>query len=324
MIDSKIINSTCICKMRLNSIQCEIVMIEPCEHLIHIDCLKKLKTCPFCESKIDSLTHVNDYINNPKLSQKCVDILSMSSVDKLSKINYAEVLANFPCYLEIFSKISTVKTNKDVKSICESIFSMGNITIKVNGLSKLKNNDKKVFISNHLGYMDGLILHYILGCGFLASSGVVNDPLISKAFGIVPLLLVQRGKNQNTVEQMKKFVKKHGSLCIFPEGMFSYPNTMSRFRTGAFKIGEPIYPIVLKLNKFVLDTDPNKYILKVCSNLSEIVEINILDPIYPPFNDNSPEMVRRIMSEHGLMLSRCLGNDYVDNFNPEKLNKKIS
>lgn len=312
MKDSKLINSTCMCKFRLNSINCEIVMIEPCEHLIHLNCLNNKHICPFCNVKIKGFTKINDYKQNKQLTQKCIDILSVSSVDNITNKNNLELLSNTPYLLSIFAQLYFVKSEMDAKNICKSIFSMAGITLRVKGMNKIKHLEKKVFISNHVGYFDSLILYYILGCGFLASSYIKNDPFFSNAINVLPLLLVERGTKQDTVNRMKKFVEKYGSICLFPEGMFSYPGTLSRFRSGAFQIGEPICPIILKFNKGLLDSNATNFALKVGSNLKETIDVIFLDPIYPPFDEYSPELIRNIMSQEGLLLSRVIGNDYKD------------
>lgn len=313
MKDSKILNSTCICKFRLNSRNCEVVMIEPCEHLIHLTCLSNNNLiCPYCNIKISGITRLNDYKINKKLTQKCIDILSMSSIDNIIKKNNFKIFLNTPYFLIILSQLYTGSSQNDARKICKYIFDMAGLTLKVKGLSNIKKLDKKVFIANHVGYFDSIILYYILGCGFLSSNSIKNDVFFSRAVDVIPMLLIERGKLKNTVNKMKEFVKQNGSICIFPEGMFSYPGTISRFRSGAFKIGEPIYPIVLKYNKCVLDTNGINFALKLGSTLNEVIEITFLNPIYPPFNDETPELVRKIMSKEGLLLSRVLGNDYHD------------
>jgi 1-acyl-sn-glycerol-3-phosphate acyltransferase len=311
MNDNKIINSVCICKNQLNSTGNEVIMLDPCEHLIHIGCWNNNKYCPTCNIKITKIIKFEDFKKNSNLNQKCIDILSVTPVGTVSNVYPFEAISNTLNYANILCKIFLIKNQTDVKQICTSLFSMMGLTIKVKGLDKIKNLDKKVFIANHTGYLDGTILYYILNCGFLATSTLKNDPIFKNIIGTVPLLLIQRGHKQNMVEQMKKFVHQHGSICIFPEGTFSYPGTLSRFRTGAFKIDQPIYPIVIKYSK-IMDDDMFNFLLKLGSNLDEVVEITFLDPIYPPFNDNTPELVRYEMSKHGLMLSRVAGKDIKD------------
>lgn len=309
MKDKKNINSTCVCKYRLNSVNCEIIMIDPCEHLIHVECLKNQKRCPYCNVTITQIVKINDYKTNPKLKQKCIDILSVSSVDNLSQMSSLEIFSNTPQIVYIMTKLHL---GYNCKQLCHDIFSLAGLTIKVNGLDKIKNNDKKVFIANHVGYLDALVLYYILECGFLASESIISDPFLKHIVKSIPLILVKRGTKQNTVNKMKEFISKHGSLCLFPEGMFSYPNTMSRFRSGAFRLNVPVYPIVLRYKNNILDTNMINFALKLGSNLNETIEITFIDPFYPPFNDETPELVRETMAKENVLLSRVFGNDYHD------------
>lgn len=312
MKDKKIINSTCVCKHRLNALNLEIIMIEPCEHLIHIDCFKQSNICPYCNVKILGITKQNDYKFNKKLNQKCIDILSVSTVDNFAKQNNFNLLCNMPHILSLIYKNYNINSSKDIKILCEEIFKLSGLTLKIKGMNKIKNTDKKVFISNHLGYFDSLILYYILECGFLVSSSLKNNALFKKIIAFLPIIFIQRGKKQNTVAKMKKIVNKYGSICLFPEAMFSHPGTLCRFRSGAFKIGEPVYPIVLQYSKCIMDSDLNKFVFKVASATNEIIEVKFLDPIYPPFYEDTPELVRHMMAKNGLLLSRVSGNDYND------------
>ena len=225
---NKVINSKCICGDGLPWKQYEVIMINPCEHLIHRECLKSHQ-CPYCKINITGIIKKHDYLKNPKLYQKCIDIISMTNFDKLSKINYFGALTNLPNFLGTIIQIPFTKGFENGKKLVENIFNMNNIQIKVNGLEKIK-NEPKVFISNHTSHLDFLIIFYILGCGFLASS-VIKDNIIAKKFtDIVPLLLIDRGKHTNTVEKMKEYIKEIGSICLFPEGMITNPNTIINFR----------------------------------------------------------------------------------------------
>jgi hypothetical protein len=69
---------------------------------------------------------------------------------------------------------------------------------------------------------------------------------------------------------------------------------------------------VLKYNKYILDADAKTFAMKVGSNIGETIEITFLDPFYPPFDDKTPEIVRMAMAKNGLLLTRVLGNDYID------------
>lgn len=310
----KIINSKCICGNGLPWVKKEVIMLYPCEHLIHLKCFgkKKSRICPYCNQQITRIIRHDDFKYDESLYQQCIDIISVSNYDKMSKIDSTEVIMNLPNLIGTIAQIPFAKGSSGAMGIIENIFSMNNIQIKVKGLNKLK-NEPKVFISNHTSHLDFLTILYVLKTGFLTSS-VIKDNIVSKQFlKVVPLLVIERGKNKNTVEQMKQYVEEKGSICLFPEGMLTNPNTLIRFRTGAFYIGHPIYPIVLKYKKVVSDMSAQNFILKISSHQSEVIEMFILDPFYPPFDDDKIEVIRKAMADKGnLLLSRVSNRDIKD------------
>lgn len=309
----KIINSKCICKKGLPWIEEEVVMLEPCEHLIHKKCIKS-HICPYCKIKILNIIYKNDYKINPKLYQKCIDIMSMSNYNNGS-IDYSKILLSLPDGISTMIQFPFSKGITEGKKLCENIFHMNNIKIRVHGLSKIKNGPK-VYISNHTSNLDFIILFYILGCGFLASSNIKDNPIAKSITNIIPVLMIDRGKKTNTVDKMKEYVENVNSICLFVEGMMTNPNTLIHFRTGAFHIGHPIYPIILKYKNNICDMDLGKFILKLFSEQTEEVDMIILDPFYPPFNETKIELVRHEMAKIGnLLLSRVSNRDIVDTSN---------
>jgi len=313
-VSDKHINAKCICGEGLSWIKKEVVMMDPCEHLIHLTCLEKknVHVCPYCNSQIERLIRANDFRYNKELYQKCIDIISVSNFDSMSKIHSDQVLLNLPNLLGALVQIPFVQGTENARKLCEDIFSMNNIKIKVRGLNKLKDGPK-VFIANHTSHLDFLTIFYVLRTGFLTSS-TIKDNIVSKQFlNILPLLVVERGKGCNTVDKMKEYVKKKGSICLFPEGMLTHPDTIIKFRTGAFHIGYPIYPIVLKYKVVVSDMSAPNFILKMSSHQEEIIEMFILDPFYPPFDEPKIELIRCAMANRGnMLLSRVSNRDIKD------------
>jgi 1-acyl-sn-glycerol-3-phosphate acyltransferase len=239
----------------------------------------------------------------------------MTNFDGLSSYDPYRFVINLPNVLACIGRIPFTKGIPGAKKLIAEILKMNNVTIRVKGYNKLAKLKKipKVFICNHTSIFDFMVLFYILETGFLSSSAV-NENIISRQLtNIIPVLIIERGKNVNTVEKMKQYVKKNGSICLFPEGMHTYPDTIIRFRTGAFYIGYPIYPIVLKYNTMIADASIGTFILKVTSGTKIDITMEILDPWYPPFNDDKIESVRLAMAKAGKMaLSRVSNRDIVD------------
>lgn len=313
MYDTKIINSKCICNNQFINSNKIVVSMCPCEHLVHLDCLGKY--CPFCETNVIKCVKVEDYKNDYKCIQQCIDILSVTA-DKKHNISIVNCLSHIPNFFDVVPKFIFAKTKDDYHNMIASMLSTVNYSIKIKGLNKTQNLEKKIFIANHCGNFDAIILYYFLNCGFLAS--VQNKAMFDNVTNIVPLVYIKRGEKQNTVKIMRDFVDKHGSICIFPEGSYAGFGTLMRFRSGAFKIGYPIYPIVLKYknSRFACNRcDVLQVALQYGSHDgAELeLEIEILDPVYPPFNKHTPEHIREKMANSGnFVLSRVLANDIKD------------
>lgn len=311
---NKIINSRCICNNGLPWIKKEVIMLYPCEHLIHLKCFNKKKTtnCPYCNKSITKLIRHDDFKYDKTLYQQCIDIISMSNFDGMSSINTNEFLMNLPNLISTVAQIPFTKGIKGGKELIKNIFSLNNIKINVKGLNKLKSGPK-VFIANHTSHLDFLTIFYVLQTGFLASSVIRDNFVSNQLLNIIQILVIDRGNNKNTVEQMRQYVEQKGSICLFPEGMMTNPNTLINFRTGAFYIGYPVYPIILKYKKVVSDMSTSNFILKISSCQTETIEMSIMNPFYPPFDETKIENIRNKMAEKGnFVLSRVSNKDIKD------------
>lgn len=312
---NKHLNARCICN-NMTSIKNEVIMMNPCEHLIHKSCynaLKNNKICPFCNSYIFDITRFSDFKKDKTIYQKAIDILCLTNIDDMSDYSIIDVLINAPKVLSTFAKFPFSKGIDAGRKLCEDAFFMNRFKINVSGMEYLK-NEPKVFISNHSSNMDFIILFYLLGTGFLAFSGMKDNIITNQLLKIMPCMLIDRGKKNNTVEKMKEYIKEHGSICLFPEGLITHPKTLARFRTGAFNVGFPVYPIVINYSTTLVDTNSSKFILKLFSNNDITIDIKILKPFYPPFNDDKIENVRNYMARKGnFMLSRVSNKDVKEN-----------
>lgn len=309
----KILNSTChVCDYALQWRRMEVIMLNPCEHLVHKACYrqqKKKNICVICNTFVSSITRLGDIDNNNY--QKCVDILSMSNFDVNVKVKPKNVFKNAPdLFCEIF-KIMFAKGFDEGWQICKKLLTLGNIKMKINGMEKIK-KEPKIFIANHTCHIDFLIIFYLFKTGFLSTSTIKNNSFTKQISEIIPILTIRFGKKSNTVEKMKEYVKKFGSICLFPEGMFTHPLTIAKFRTGAFNVGYPVYPIVIKYKNKLSDTSLLDFIFKITSDVGDFAEVFVLDPYYPPFDDVKIETIRKDMADKGnMMLSRVSNKDVV-------------
>lgn len=322
----KTLNSICSCGIALNYWKGkEVIMMYPCEHLIHKCCFTKykIKICPKCNIKVESIIRADDYKKNNNLYQQCVDILTMTNIDDLNKINYDKALLNIPRLLVLGLRVPFTKGFENGRALCGDVLRLANVKIKVKGLNRIK-NEPKIFIINHSCYLDFFIVYYVLKSGFLGTSTLIKNPFTKPITEIIPMLIVEINKKggSDTVTRMQEYVKKYGSLCIFPEGMITHPNTIGKFRTGGFMAGVPIYPVVLNFKNKITDLGISDMILKCSSGYSEHVDMEILEPFYPPFNDEKIELVRKTMADAGNFHLSRVSNKDIDNSKNKNLYRK--
>ena len=231
----------CSCNRTLYSNK-EVIMLNPCEHMVHAPCFssKTQKKCPKCNITITSITKLNDYKKNPELYQQCVDILSMTNCNNFEDIHYNEIIHNTVDICRIIYKLMRTRGHNAIMKLDKFFMQVGNVKINVSGYNNIKPG-KKVFIANHTSFFDIPISYYILNAGFIGAKNLKNNPAFNAVMNILPHVTTDLGKKgENTVDKMKKYVDDHGSLCIFPEGMLSHPKTICKFRSGAFNIGYPV------------------------------------------------------------------------------------
>lgn len=307
----KILNSRCYCKTGLPWKNDIVIMCYPCEHMFHKSCYNLLNNiCKFCNTQIEKIFTLHDKNLH---YQRFADILSMSNFDNMSIYTSYNFIDSLFDITSIIARIPYLQTKKTAKELCEHIFSLNNMTVNVHGYEKIKLEKNKIYIANHVSHLELILIYYLFGTGFLASS--INQNITDKIKHIVPLLSFNRGEQRkiNIVDEIKKFVNKNGSICIFPEGLMKHPDTLTRFRTGAFHAGHPIYSVTIKYNDIISDTKINNFIYKMCTKKIINLDVVIMGPFYPPFSNNDIEKIRYNMANAGRMvLSRVANRDIID------------
>ncbi len=313
---NKIINSKCVCNIGLQWKQDEIIVIIPCEHLFHKNCIylfiKHYKAkCPYCDHIIKDILTIKDF-GSKMTHQQYIDILSVSNYSQDSRYFISTFFDNIFRFVSMVGSVPFLEGVSDGEHLTERIFSLCNAEIKVIGLDKII-HDKKVFIANHTSYLDLGVIFYILKTGFLASSFTTESQLGRKFSTIMPTLIIKRGKSENTVNKIKDYVDKNGSICIFPEGMLTHPRTITRFRTGAFMTGFPVYGLTLLFDPLIADGNIPKFMIKLASQVKTKITLHITGPYMPPFSEVEIENVRQNMAKpYGLFLSRVSNKDISD------------
>lgn len=314
-----IINSKCICNKGLGWSKKIQIILEPCNHIFHNKCFSKQVTnsCPICGIMIEGINTKDGLINEltkkhkKKTYQKYVDMVSVSNFDdmgdeKRNLLNMIELIC-------IIGKVPFASGFNDGHKVCVDLLSLLGTKLLVSGMENIPKKGGRIYIANHTSYLDMAILFYLFKSSFLASSVIKDTWIGNQLKKIVPLLIIERGKNINTVEKIKNHVQKYGSICLFPEGMITHPDTIIRFRTGAFNTGYPVCPVVIKYGKILYDTNITNFIKKLTTEPNIKINVYILPQVFPPFSDEKIEQVRNDMAKIGNMaLSRVSNRDLKD------------
>lgn len=320
MTESKSINSKCVCGKGLiwtNAVQ---IMLDPCEHIVHEKCFGSQSKCPICNTNVkkqythEILKKILKKKNNKSrnMYQKYVDMTSVMNFDNAYKIDNNKLFINSMDLIGILSQLPFIYGYDAGHRACKDILCLMNSRMIVNG-SKYMNNKKKIYIANHTSYLDFIVIFYLFKTGFLSSAIIKKYWIGTQLLNIIPLLTVERGKDTNTVEKIRDYVKKNGSICLFPEGMISHPDTLIKFRTGAFHAGHPVQPIVIRYSPVVYDNDVNNFIKKLISDPNITINVDVLEEQYPPFDENKINNIRNKMAQAGnFALSRVSNKDITD------------
>ncbi len=163
-------------------------------------------------------------------------------------------------------RIAAAKNSGDIerekKEIAEATFKWASgitkkfpMEIKVIGKENIPKEDGLVFISNHQGYADIIVMFIALEgkqIGFIAKDTLEKVPFIGKWVLIIRGLFIKRGNAKEALKSISegsKLVNKGYNLVIFPEGTRSKGPDMAHFKAGSFKLATkakaPIVPITI-------------------------------------------------------------------------------
>jgi len=164
--------------------------------------------------------------------------------------------------------------------------------VTIEGREKLRSQPARVLVSNHLSFLDILVL-FRLFSHFKWVSKVENFrvPFIGWNMTLNGYIELKRGDSASVVRMMTacaKTLHEGSSIMMFPEGTRSPTGRMRAFKTGAFELALrarcPVQPLVIQGTSNAL---PKRgFVLQG----RHPIRITVLDPIPPEsFGDLSAE-----------------------------------
>lgn len=186
------------------------------------------------------------------------------------------IFRNIPAFFKLISSLRYLKTYRknidegrasgDIEKEKENIMlsmkdwspriikALG-VELNIAGKENLPDKGPAVFVSNHQGYSDILVLCAVIDTvqfGFVAKENLVKMPFYGRWIDRTRGVLIERDDAKAAVKAILKgidLLKQGFSLVIFPEGTRSKSSKMGTFKKGALKLatkpGVPIIPITL-------------------------------------------------------------------------------
>lgn len=125
-------------------------------------------------------------------------------------------------------------------------------TVKISGQENLPSEGAVLFVSNHQGHMDSLIIHGFIDRqkGFISIVEVLRYPIIRTWMKNIRCVFLDRKdprQSSTCINQAIEHLKNGHSMVVFPEGRLSDGCKMDSFQRGwlrlATRSGVPIIPV---------------------------------------------------------------------------------
>lgn len=143
---------------------------------------------------------------------------------------------------------SAVSRAKALQAACKKLCQLHQINVHVSGHVP---DTPTIFVSNHLGYIDPVVICSLTPCSPLAKEEVRHWPVVGALTEQLNVVFVQRGDSYDAANALRTLMGRLEagvSVLNFPEGTTTRGQTKA-FRRGVFGIsartGIPVVPIAL-------------------------------------------------------------------------------
>jgi len=147
-----------------------------------------------------------------------------------------------------------------VKSILSSLLLCCGVFVQFRGLHNLREAKGKevVGVFNHVSFLDAFVLTRLCTPTGVAKAGIDDFPFIGTVGRAMQVLFVARkgttegsstSRQGGTIQLLKERMKQAAHFpipLIAPEGVTTNGQSVVKFQTGAFALGVPVLPILLK------------------------------------------------------------------------------
>ena len=147
------------------------------------------------------------------------------------------------------------------------LFRLTGSTVNITGLDNVPQQGAVLFVSNHQGHMDSLIIHGYINKpkGFISIVEVLKYPIIRSWLRQIKCVFLDRKDARQSsicINQAVEYLKNGQSMVVFPEGHLNDGGDAGQFQRGwlrlATKSGVPVVPVSISGSYKVLAKDGSK------------------------------------------------------------------
>jgi 1-acyl-sn-glycerol-3-phosphate acyltransferase len=120
----------------------------------------------------------------------------------------------------------------------------------------VRDGDGLLLVANHISWLDAVVVHALVPCGFLAKASLRGWPLIGRLIERTGGVFVQRGNPfdlRRALDAMASALADGRSICVFPEGTTTDGATVGAFSTLVFELsaqrGVGVLPIGVRYRR---------------------------------------------------------------------------
>ena len=148
--------------------------------------------------------------------------------------------------------------------ICRVLFYLTGSRLDITGLENVPESGAVLFVSNHQGHMDSLVIHGFIPKpkGFISIVEVLKIPILSTWMRYIHCVFLDRKdprQSASCINQAVEQLKQGHSMIVFPEGKLSDDGPANPFQKGwlrlATRSGVPIIPVCIKGSSQALSKD---------------------------------------------------------------------
>lgn len=171
-------------------------------------------------------------------------VIAISIYILIAFLLYILLFAFLNLYQKIMSRLN--------KLLAKTITTILNINIIIEGRHFIPKNNNFCIISNHLTYIDGVVLSSIFPVLFVSKKEVKSWPLFGQMASLGATIFIDRSKKSKTLDYIQKIseaLKNNVNVLVFPEGTSTDGTTLFPFQTVFFSppiiSKKPILPVAI-------------------------------------------------------------------------------